>query len=320
MQTGGGQFAGHNPAKTSARTPATTCLAGFFVVAALIQWWGADAPALEDLLQHLGKTGGGPQWAGLCAMRWNEAREAGEWWRVLSYCLVHHSPLHAVTGALGLYAAGRAVEPIIGAGQTLGVAVLGAVVGALASCGANYAATCGAHTLAALSPVEATMGPGTPTFDRNGDGSLLLGTLPMLATLVGVYSTILPDWRMGAASRWRIFFPLTAGAFGCLSAIGCALWWATGWFPEAGPAAMLAGLLAGWCFARLQGFGNPIFMQRNDSGRGAATARNEDMEWEEFLRTKLNPVLDKISTDGIQSLTRAEWRILQQGRKRLEGW
>ena len=150
----------------------------------------------------------------------------------------------------------------------------------------------------------------------------------MLASLVGVYSALLPGWHMGAASRWGMRtasrwampLPLTAGTFGWLVAVICTLWWASGWFPEAGPAPMLAGLVAGWTFTRALGFGEPLWAGGKTAAREAPGRRVEEMDWEEFLRTELNPVLEKISTRGIKSLTRADWRILQQSRRKLEGW
>jgi membrane associated rhomboid family serine protease len=313
MQTGGGYSAGHNFWPTKAGTPAALALAGFFLIAALVQWWGVDGPSCDGAGTGAGAPGGGgTHWTELCALRWERVRDWGDWWRLLAYCAVHHSFWHAVAGAVGLYVAGRAVEPIIGSGQMLGAALLGAVAGAFTSWGLGaFIALAQPSGDTATGPVAGEVCP---------DGPPLEGTLPMLAALVGVYSTILPGWRMGAACRWRVLCPLTAGAFGWLVAVGCALWWASGWFPEAGPAPMLAGLLAGWGFARLLGFGEPLFGRHKAQDCMPGFRRVEEMNWEEFLSTELNPVLEKISTQGIQSLTRAEWRILQQSRRKLEGW
>ncbi len=309
MQTGGGYFAGHNPAHTTARTPAAFALAGFFLIAALFQWFGAHGtpdPGTGGL------SGGETPWTGFCSLRWQQVRDGGEWWRMLLYCAVYPSPWLGIAGALGLYAAGQAVEPIIGTAQMLWAVLFGIVAGALTSCGLS--------AFTALAQPVGAEGGALTAVELRVDGPPLQGTLPMLSALVGVYSTVLPGWRMGAASRWRVLFPLTAGAFGWLAAVGCALWWATGWCPEAGPASMLGGLLAGWAFARVLGFGELLFVQRRPAGNGQGFRRVEEMDWEEFLRTELNPVLEKISTKGISSLTRAEWKILQQSRRKLEGW
>ena len=314
MQNGEGYLGDRIASQTRARTPATLALAGFFLFAGLVQWWGlvgtveAGAVAL---------TGLDVPWADSCSLRWERVRGVGEWWRLLVYCLAHHSLWHAAAGALGLYLAGRAVEPIVGAGQLLGAALLGTIAGALTQCGLSGSAAF------AQPAVNAALGrhPGV-------EGLPLEGTFPMLASLVGVYSALLPGWHMGAASRWgvrtasRWAVPLylTAGAFGWLAAVVCALWWASGWFPEAGPAPTLAGLATGWIFTRALGFGGPLWGGRKTVSRGAACRQVEEMDWEEFLRTELNPVLEKISTKGINSLTRADWKVLQQSRRKLEGW
>jgi hypothetical protein len=83
---------------------------------------------------------------------------------------------------------------------------------------------------------------------------------------------------------------------------------------------MLAGLMAGWTFTRALGFGGPLWRGRKTTAREPGSRRVEEMDWEEFLRTELNPVLEKISTKGINSLTRADWKVLQQSRRKLEGW
>lgn len=313
MQTDDGHFAGHGPTHEGVSAPAALGIAGLILVAALVQLWAGEGFSLVPLTTP---TPSGPPAAGRalaeqCTLSWGRVRE-GEWWRLLLYCVVHQSVWHAVLCALGIYATGRAVEPIIGPAPTVCASLLGVFAGGLTGVGLAVAAEWSTATTGA--------GAETHTIGAGLDGAPLEGALPLLATLAGVYSTILPGWRMGAASRWRIRIPLTAGAFGWMMAVGSALWWATGWFPEAGPAPMLAGLATGWLFARALGFGGPLPGNRDTPGAGAGNRRVEDMDWEEFLRTELNPVLEKISTRGIQSLTRAEWKILQQSRRKLEGW
>jgi membrane associated rhomboid family serine protease len=308
MHLGGGHFGKQHPAQSSSGTPAALALAGFFLIATLLQWCVPGSPLESSASEDAVKTG----WLDLCALHWNRVWDRREWWRLLTYCAVHHSLWHAVAGAIGLYVAGRAVEPIIGQTQVLCTGLLGTVTGAFTSCGLGA-------FIALAQPVGNQHGSlGTP--EAYLSGAPLAGTFPMVTALIGVYSTILPGWRMGAASRWRVLCPLTAGAFGWLAAICCAFWWASGWFPEAGPAPMLAGLFAGWAFARFLGFGQPLLGQHRTQLHTPEARQIEEMNWEEFLTRELDPVLEKISTQGISSLTRAEWKILQQSRRKLEGW
>jgi membrane associated rhomboid family serine protease len=308
MQTDGWHFAGQNKARTESKAPTALALAFFFFLAALLQWC-VENEVLK--FPPLALTWGELGLPGVCSLHWPRVRE-GEWWRLFAYCAAHSSYIHAACSVLGIYALARAVEPIIGPVQVLCAALLGILTGALTS----FGIACAARTTLAT-------GVEFPHVQMSTDGAdvpALLGALPLLACLVGVYSTILPGWRIGSASSFGTPFPLTAGAFGWLSAVGCSLWWASGWFPEAGPAPMLGGLAAGWAYARLLGFGGLLFAQRGSNVVESKSRQIEEMDWEEFLRTELNPVLEKISTQGIHSLTRAEWKILQQSRRKLEGW
>jgi hypothetical protein len=41
------------------------------------------------------------------------------------------------------------------------------------------------------------------------------------------------------------------------------------------------------------------------------------MSSEQFINEEIDPILEKISRDGIRSLTRAEKRILEMGREKI---
>lgn len=213
---------------------------------------------------------------------------------LLTYPFHHSAPLHLVFSCLGIWGVGRSVELMTG-GWHLGAGLLlGALVGALAHAGCVWTG--------ALTPE-----------------SSLEGALPLLGTLLGMYSTILPGWRIGDASRWpRI--PLKARTAGWAAAFACALWWFLGWFPRGGPLPSLAGLLAGWAYARGLGFGDRLFLQHAILESDALEKRIQDMDWEEFLARELNPVLEKIARQGLRSLNRSERRILRHSRRKLEGW
>jgi membrane associated rhomboid family serine protease len=307
MQTGGGHFAGHNPAHKEARTPVSLSLACLLLIATLYQCWGAD---LWPVGANTHPSGGWLGWENCASLDWTRLRQAGEWWRILSYCAVHHSPWHALAGILGIYSATKAIEPIIGTVETLCAALLGSFAGALAQSGLCV--------LASLPPLATAPGTEAAALGIHVELPPLVGTLPMVAALVGVYSTVLPGWRMGAASRCNISVALTAGGFGCIAAAICVVWWLSGWFPQGGPAPVLAGLCTGWAFARVLGYGPPFFSAAPGACPDAEGRNAEAVEWEEFMRTQLNPVLEKISTHGISSLTQAEWKILQKGRRKLE--
>ena len=226
----------------------------------------------------------------------------GHWWSLLGFSLAHTGFWHWAVGALGFYVVSRSVEPIIGGWHLLGVTLLGNIFSG------------GVHCLASL---WGALPPGQP----------LMGMLPALFTLVGVYATVLPGWRLGAASRWR-------GARWCatrlhaprarhtawLAAAGAALWWAADWRSECGPAALLPALCTGWAYTRMLGFGDRLFFRRLMEDGDLQERRMELMNWEEFLNAELNPVLEKIARHGLRSLNASERRILRHSRRKLEGW
>ncbi len=240
-------------------------------------------------------------WEGACLLSPQKLLE-GQWWRLLFFSLAHAGFWHWAAACLGFCVVSRSVEPIIGGWHLLLVSSLGSLLGGAVHCLASH---------------WGALPPNQP----------LLGMLPALFTLLGVYGTVLPGWRLGAASRWR-------GARWCASrpwaprarhaawaAAGFAsLWWATGWHPEAGPAALLPALCTGWVYTRLLGFGDRFFLQRMTGEGDPLEQRMEQMNWEEFLNAELNPVLEKIARHGLRSLNAAERRILRHSRRKLEGW
>ncbi len=288
--------ASHREKGFSVRAPVSTLLAVVCILAASIQ--GAHLMSFHPVgSAHLHQT-----WREACALS-APALQRGDWWRPLSYALVHGGFWHWALGVVGLYLVGRSVEPIIGGSHVALVVALGSIVGGLGHCLAG--------TLGLLSR-----------------GQMVVGTFPALLALLGVYSTVLPGWRVGGSLRWgrpwggrcRCVPNLKAGALGWLAAGCTCVWWGAGWFPEAGPAAMLPALGVGWAYTRMLGFGDRFFYQTMIQEKDAMEKRLEHMNWEEFLNSQLNPVLEKISRHGLHSLTRAERRILRHSRRKLEGW
>lgn len=241
-----------------------------------------------------------PPWASASALGWPEVCN-GEWWRLLSYCAAHQNLLHGLAAALGLLALGRSVEPLIGAFQLVGVVFSGTLFGAISHGAGSF--------LANQSPP-----------------SNVCGALPAVFALTGVYCSILPHWRLGAASLWLRKWPLQAilphfpkvRAVGWLSVSVTAIWWASGWFPEAGPDAMLGALIFGWAYTRTLGFGGlPVRLPALEL-QSLQEKRLEEMNWADFVAKELNPVLEKISKHGLRSLTKLERRILRYSRNKLD--
>jgi hypothetical protein len=81
--------------------------------------------------------------------------------------------------------------------------------------------------------------------------------------------------------------------------------------------AIPGGLVAGWFYANLLGFGHVSWLRRLLLRRREAVERLQRMTPAEFIEYEIDPLLEKISRNGIQSLTRAERRLLAQAREKV---
>lgn len=213
---------------------------------------------------------------------------AGQWWKFLSFGLLHVDPIHLVANMLLLYFAGREVEPIIGPRHFLALYALGNVVGGLA------------HWLAVPSQE-------------------LLGVSAGVAAIFLAYTTILPELEVTMNLFFVIPLRLHAKhlAIALLVVSGLCAWTFTGL--EYGPVAILAGSVFSWAYIKQLGYGNPLAFQRYIFERRQRAARIERMTPEQFLVTEIDPILEKISERGMKSLTRAERKLLEQARKKISG-
>jgi len=81
--------------------------------------------------------------------------------------------------------------------------------------------------------------------------------------------------------------------------------------------AILGGGAAGWLYAHLLGFGRPSFLQRALRRRRIESERRQRMSLDEFITEEIDPLLEKISQTGIESLTRSERRTLAEVREKM---
>lgn len=223
-----------------------------------------------------------------------ETVRTGSAWQFLSFALVHANPLHLLATVLPLYLAGREVEPIVGSKHFLGLYVLGNLVGGLAQWGAMVAGW-------------------TPA------GAVFIGASAGAAAVVSAFATILPELEVNLL----IFFPsplrLRAKRFAAVLLLLAAGLWISQRATFAGPAAILAGTVLGWAYAKELGFGNPLAIERYFLERRQHALRLERMPAEQFIAEELDPVLEKLGRGGMGCLTRAEKRLLQQGSSKLAG-
>ena len=80
--------------------------------------------------------------------------------------------------------------------------------------------------------------------------------------------------------------------------------------------AHLGGMLVGYLYIKQLGYGTtPRWLLTLQRVGAALTPRRRDLSPDEYMRDVVNPILDKIAREGMQSLTRRERRILESARE-----
>jgi membrane associated rhomboid family serine protease len=229
-------------------------------------------------------------------------------WQLLTYQFMHANLLHLLFNCFVIYMFGTAVEEALSRKSYLTLYLGSGVVGGVV------------QLLAGLLPFGAFGGP-------------VVGASAAGFGLTAAYATLFPDRVILLffilPIRAKYLLALFAG-FALLGVIAP---------PSAGPgavhvadAAHLGGMLAGFLFIRYASSWQwPQFPRRRRqpvrrvarvaSPKAAFWGRSKDAEEEvpadEFLRKEVDPILDKISAHGIQSLTERERRILEAAREKM---
>jgi membrane associated rhomboid family serine protease len=207
---------------------------------------------------------------------------SGEWWKFFTFGLLHANIFHLGANMLLLYFAGYETEPILGRRHILAIFGGGTLVGGAFHCIAM---------------------PEYP----------LIGVSAGVAALVGAYATTLPEFEVVGHLLFVIPLRVRAKFFGIAVATIGAACWAANIQPIIGPASILFGSVFGWVYVRQLGFGNPFWWQRRLYERRQRTQRLARMTADQFLSEEVDPILEKIAREGMDSLTREERRILSLG-------
>src|SRR5438309_7938624 len=208
-------------------------------------------------------------------------------WQFVTAMLLYGSPWHFLGNMLVLYILGRDIESILGQRHFLYLFLSGAIGGELG------------HLF--LMPSE----------------TLLYAASGSVAAVLIAYATILPELDLIAWGAPRFSFHVkakhVAGAILFLSLVMLAIDRNGAVMHSAIP----GGLAAGWLYANLLGFGHVSWLRRLLRRRCEAADRVQRMTLAEFIGRQMDPLLEKISRNGIQSLTRAERRLLSQARENV---
>ena len=230
----------------------------------------------------------------------------GAVWQLVTYMFLHdlHSPFHIIFNMLVLWLFGRTFERLIGSGEFARLYLVAGVFGGFVWFAFNF---------------------------RN-PFVLLVGASAGLMGLVGAFATLFPNQRIGL-----LFLPVTFKAKHFILGIVAFEAYMTLFVrsSEVAYVAHLAGILAGFLYARFviapdSPFRSPppvtwaqLFPRHpRRAPRLTIVPRprpraDQELEPEEFIREKVDPILDKIAREGMGSLTQRERKTLEEARDRM---
>ena len=208
-------------------------------------------------------------------------------WQFFTAMLLHDGPWDLLGNMLLLYLLGRDLESILGQRQFLILYFSGVIAGELG------------HLF--LMPINCAL-------YAAGGG---------VAAVLVAYATILPELELTNMIFFVLPIRLKAKhlAYGVfVIALALVILDRDGMVAHS---AYLGGCVAGWLYAHLLGFGRPSFLQRMVRQHRVEADRIKRLSAEEFIAEEIDPLLDKISRDGLGSLTRTERRKLAQARDKI---
>ncbi len=253
---------------------------------------------------------GGPEvkeWFGEQLALSIEGMRHGRVWQLFTFQFLHENLWHLLFNCLGVFFLGRGVEDALGRGGFLRLYFLSGTFGAVFQLLATWLL-------------------------RHSDAQVV-GASAGVMGLLGAFATLFP---MRDLTFFVFIFPITLRAqyllwFAlCLSAYGTIVP-----FSNVAHGAHLGGLVMGWAYirwgAQRGGFNWHPFQTRHRKRELVKAAsvkvtrwsrpKNravEDLPPEEFISREVDPILDKISAHGIQSLTPNERQILEAARAKME--
>jgi membrane associated rhomboid family serine protease len=236
----------------------------------------------------------------------------GYLWQLLTYQFMHAGVLHLFFNCWAIYVFGQSVEAALGRKSFLTLYFCSGIIGGLF------------QVLAGVLLGSVFKAP-------------VVGASAAAFGVVAAFAMLFPDqfiylfFVLPIRARWLLALSAILAVLGILNSTAAS---ARNDTMHLADAAHLGGMLTGMFFVRyaLQwdwhwpqlnrardksprlvkvGTGRPGFWGRSKGGQ------DEDLRPEEFLSKEVDPILDKISAHGIQSLTERERRILEAARERM---
>jgi len=219
-------------------------------------------------------------------------------WQLVTYQFMHAGWMHILLNSWAIYMFGREVEAMLGGKKFLALMFSSGIVGGVF------------QVMAALAWPQYFGGP-------------VVGASACAFGLVAAYALMFPEREL----TMLIFFVIPVHLRAKTLLIGSAVLAVAGIvFPldNVANAAHLGGMAMGWFFVRkiLQGdwsrLTGALRPAEKRLARRPPPEAPEDKTSAGFVESEVDPILDKISAHGIQSLTPREREILETARKHIK--
>jgi membrane associated rhomboid family serine protease len=218
-------------------------------------------------------------------------------WQLLTFQFMHASWMHLIFNSIAIFFFGRQIETIFGSARFLSLYFASGVFGGL---------------------VQILFALVFPSFDA-----------PVVGASAGGYGLVAAFAVMNWTERFTIFFYFIPIAMRGRTLLWVILALAGGGLlmgnTGVANAAHLGGILTGFFFARRILHGswpgprlNINWPQWKFSSRKPPVVKSEtESSADEFLQNEVDPILEKISAHGLQSLTKRERDILEKARTKM---
>lgn len=226
-----------------------------------------------------------------------EEIEHGYVWQLVTYQFMHAGLLHLLLNCWAIYIFGRELESILGGRKFLALVFSSGIVGGV------------------FQVVAAVLQP-------KHFGGEVVGASACAFGLVAAFAMIFPERELTLLLFFVIPVRLRAKMLLIISAVVAVIGVVLSEFDFGGNvanAAHLGGMAMGWFYVR-KILKNPALIgavEEVEKPKRAILMKAEEKPVGDFLESEVDPILDKISAHGIQSLTARERAILEAARKKM---